>query len=888
MRGETRQEARRRLGRHRHGYVWPGGVFPSNIYPNNTHTALVHNMSEAEGGSASSVSGDRGEPTNSTAAAGTLSSQPPAPRVVVEATALLTDKQDAPAIPAGKKGGKEDTDVTVIGGAPAPEEQEGQEPESSATGGVASASARPNRRAAIQARSQIFKSYDKHIVADNNVNDEEVVTLPPVAITARRRGSSSAAATSAPRGSSTTATVRKKDRQTPRMPVSGRPKVGTQIAKIFPGWGLYLGQVVEIKEGTYWVRYEDGEEEGFKREGIELLQTLLLYSEAEITTQVRNSRLRLREVGLMTEEEVSRAEREDEAREEERRVEAEEEGEEGEEEGGAKEEEEVEEKGLTASSAAPGRRGRKKGKKQQAKKKKKHEEVVEVDGEDKVEEEVAEDEVEEGEDEKPIILHCEQCWCTFISEGGLVYHKNKDVCRHYKRKDTRNPTPEEMEGGEGEREGLKCPVCEKTFEWPNCLKYHLERAVGCVGGGREGGKKEEVEAVLLSLARPKESRTPQAREGGRKKGEEASGGEDDGEWGGRGKGNKKAAALRKLMTTMVGDVMEEEEEEEEEGGVGGVRRRRGMFRRRSAIEGIKKGAKLAQMEAKKKEKGARRAKKRRREGEDGEEEGSECSVGDEESEEEQDGDEEGEDEEEQEEEEDEEGSVSVLGGGGKRRGGRVGGRGVWEGKRQMVGRGTKSRVVDSRVTVALPGVEGMVDTGFDRGMLVVGEVEEGLKTDLKGLQLLLHHHHHEQQQVEDEEGGRAEEKEEGQRRVYEVVDLSAWMLENGLEVASLPLRLVHKTRGPAPPPVLVEILPFHSLSSPFSFPSSSSSSNASCSRSSSDKEGRKAEGGEAETDLLANAGGPVQCLDILSPPHRPPPPPPPPPLPFTSPSAPAA
>jgi len=663
------------------------------------------------------------------------------------------------------------------------------------------------------------------------------------------------------------------------MPVSGRPKIGTQIAKIFPGWGLYLGQVVEIKEETYWVRYEDGEEEGFKREGIELLQTLLLYAEAEITTQVRNSRLRLREAGLMTEEEVSRAEREEEeAREEERRVKAEEEGEGGEEEGGEKEEEEVEEKEMATPSAARGSGGCTKGKHQKARKKKRYEEVVEIDGDDKDEGEVADGDVEVGEevedkDEKAIYLHCERCWCTFISEGGLVYHKNKDVCSQYKRKSTRNPTPEEMEGGEGGRQGLKCPVCERTFEGPNCLKYHLERAVGCVGGGREGGKKEEVEAVLLSLARPKESRKPPWRERGRRNGEEKEGEEDDADWRLREKRSKKAAALRKLMTTMVGDGMKEEEEEEEEGGEGGMKRRGGLRRRRAAIMGTTKAAKLAQREAKKKEKEESWGKKRRRVEEDGEEDGSEFSiVGEEESEEEGEeyNDEDVEGEEDQEEEEDEEGSVSVLAGNGKRRRRRFGGKEGWEGKRQMVMKGSKSRVVHSRVTVSLSGVEGLVDTGFDRGMLVVGEVEEGLRTDLKGLQLLLHHHrhHHQQQEVEVKEGGRAEEREEGPRRVHEVVDLSVWMLENGLEVASLPLKLVHKTRGPPPPPVLVDILPFHSLPSPFSFPSfpSSSSSKGSCSRGRSDKRGRDAEKGEADTDLLANAGGPVQSLDILPPP----------------------
>ncbi|GAB5034314.1 methylosome protein 50-like [Nannochloropsis oceanica] len=760
-------------------------------------------MSEEEGGPPSSGSGGSGEPTNSTAAAGTLSLQPPAPRVG-EAGALQTDKQGASAMPAETGRGREGSDVIDSDGAPTPGEQEGHEPESSVKEGAAAAAARPDRRAANQPRSQISMSYDKHTVANESVDDEEVVTLPPVAATARRRGSSSAAATFVPSSSNTTATVRKKGRQTPRMPVSGRPKIGTQIAKIFPGWGLYLGQVVEIKEETYWVRYEDGEEEGFKREGIELLQTLLLYAEAEITTQVRNSRLRLREAGLMTEEEVSRAEREEEeAREEERRVKAEEEGEGGEEEGGEKEEEEVEEKEMATPFAARGSGGCTKGKHQKARKKKRHEEVVEIDGDDKDEGEVADGDVEVGEevedkDEKAIYLHCERCWCTFISEGGLVYHKNKDVCSQYKRKSTRNPTPEEMEGGEGGRQGLKCPVCERTFEGPNCLKYHLERAVGCVGGGREGGKKEEVEAVLLSLARPKESRKPPWRERGRRNGEEKGGEEDDADWRLREKRSKKAAALRKLMTTMVGDGMKEEEEEEEEGGEGGMKRRGGLRRRRAAIMGTTKAAKLAQREAKKKEKEESWGKKRRRVEEDGEEDGSEFSiVGEEESEEEGEeyNDEDVEGEEDQEEEEDEEGSVSVLAGNGKRRRRRFGGKEGWEGKRQMVMKGSKSRVVDSRVTVSLSGVEGLVDTGFDRGMLVVGEVEEGLRTDLKGLQLLLHHHrhHHQQQEVEVKEGGRAEEREEGPRRVHEVVDLSVWMLENGLEVASLPLKLVHKT-----------------------------------------------------------------------------------------------
>ncbi|TFJ85097.1 hypothetical protein NSK_003521 [Nannochloropsis salina CCMP1776] len=84
----------------------------------------------------------------------------------------------------------------------------------------------------------------------------------------------------------------------PQQPVN----LGTQVAKVFEGWGLYLGEVVGIQGGVYRVRFEDGEEERFEQEDMEKLRALLLNAEAEVARQGRNSRLRLKALGVLGEQ----------------------------------------------------------------------------------------------------------------------------------------------------------------------------------------------------------------------------------------------------------------------------------------------------------------------------------------------------------------------------------------------------------------------------------------------------------------------------------------------------------------------------------------------------------------------------------------------------------
>ena len=77
-----------------------------------------------------------------------------------------------------------------------------------------------------------------------------------------------------------------------------KAKIGTEVAKIFPGWGLYVGQVVDIQthpDGNFWrIKYEDGEEEDMDEAEVQAGQLLMSDARVEIRHQVGQSQAYLK------------------------------------------------------------------------------------------------------------------------------------------------------------------------------------------------------------------------------------------------------------------------------------------------------------------------------------------------------------------------------------------------------------------------------------------------------------------------------------------------------------------------------------------------------------------------------------------------------------------
>ena len=572
------------------------------------------------------------------------------------------------------------------------------------------------------------------------------------------------------------------------------PQIGARIAKIFPGWGLYVGEVVTRIEDLWHVRYEDGEEEGLERKQVEAGQKLLEYAEAEITTQARNSRLRLREQGLLTDAELHKLEAEEEVAEQERKAsqtaaavaaaevaaeaaavgaplvgathEGKEEGEKKEDnQEGEEDDDEVEivevvdETAATAATAAKPKRKRQ----PRANPPKKGGGA----GEAPAAPAKPKAEVKENPTKSPVNLPtCKACGCNFTSEHGLKYHQDKGVCISFRARDIRAAAPGQ--------EIPPCPICQRKFPSSNCLRYHLERADPCA----QHGDDETVQSIVAFYHKARE-RKRYPRKQSRKRESDDEGGEEGSRGGGGG-------GETVIMT-----------------------RRGGVPSRRAAIVGSKKTAKVAQKEGKRKRAGLDSDASSE---EEEEEEEEEWAVGS--------GKEEEEEEEDDEDVSDDDDGTEASGGGRKGRGQKRPRRGT----KLSVLKG-KCRLNQSNVRLVLPGLEGTIYTGFPPSAVEGAAIEAALETDLSVLRHLVARHAEEK-----------EEEEETQQARPEGMGVDMWLLENGVEVGTLPLRVV----GPENAVAQVDIPPFQCLPSPFP----------------------TLTGGAIDT--LVNAGGPVQSIDLLT------------------------